>query len=380
MTDEAVGVPDADRETCLDIVERVESAAVVDRGVLLAMLAATLAKGHILIEDVPGTGKTVTARILAVALGLDFSRIQFTPDLLPADVTGSNIYDEHEKEFSFSRGPVFSNIVLADEINRAPPKTQAALLEAMEEGQVSVDGTTYDLPEPFVVIATQNPIEQDGTFRLPEAQRDRFSIKTSFGYPGVDGEMELLDRRADRRTVAPSVDPVVDAERVSDLQESAEVVTVAENVRRYIVELARETRRDDRTEVGVSPRGVQRLFEAARAAAVIGGRTYATPDDVKRLAETTLAHRLVLTTDASVEQVEARQVVRDALETVDVPAVSPDAPEGRPDAESDAPSTGGTEPAAGAGTVAPGEDDSTGQSEPPADSHSAAPGADDADD
>jgi len=329
MTDQLQGrtVEDA-ADTCFDVVERVEEAAVVERGVLLAILAAVVSKGHVLLEDVPGTGKTVTARVFAEALGLDFKRIQFTPDLLPADVTGSNVYDEHAKEFEFSKGPIFANVVLADEINRAPPKTQAALLEAMEEGQVSVDGTTYDLPEPFVVIATQNPIEQEGTFRLPEAQRDRFSVKTSFGYPDVDGEMALLDRRANRRTLSPSVEPVVDRERVVELQDLAEDVRVDEKVRRYIVDVARATRADDRVDVGVSPRGVQRVFEAARAAALIAGRRYVAPDDVKRLAETTMAHRLVLTTEATVEGVQPGDVIRDALDALDVPAVSPDADEG----------------------------------------------------
>ena len=332
MTDESQGSRvESAADTCLDVVERVEEAAVVERGVLLAILAAVVSRGHVLLEDVPGTGKTVTARVFAEALGLEFRRIQFTPDLLPSDVTGSNVYDERAKEFAFAEGPIFANVVLADEINRAPPKTQAALLEAMEEGQVSVDGTTYELPEPFVVVATQNPIEQEGTFRLPEAQRDRFAVKTSFGYPDVDGEMRLLDRRANRRSLSPSVDPVVDRERVLELRELAEEVRVDEKVRRYIVDLARATRADDRTNVGVSPRGVQRVFEAARAAALVAGREYVTPDDVKRLAETTMAHRLVVTTEATVEGVQPRDVVRDALDALDVPAVSPDASESTED-------------------------------------------------
>ena len=318
-------------ETCL-AVERIEGAAVVERTVLHELLSAVLAKGHVLLEDVPGTGKTVTARVLAEALGLAFTRIQFTPDLLPADVTGSNVYNEHEGAFEFSEGPIFANVVLADEINRAPPKTQSALLEAMEEGQVSVDGTTHDLPEPFVVVATQNPIEQEGTFRLPEAQRDRFSVKTALGYPSVDGEMELLDRRAKRRTLAPSVEPAVDAETVLELQDRAEDVTVRTPVRRYIVDIARETRADDRSEVGVSPRGVQRVFEAARASALIAGRDYVVPDDVKRLAVATMAHRIVLSTNATVEGTDAADVVRDALDRVEVPAVSPDAPDDASDA------------------------------------------------
>jgi len=311
---------------CLDIVERVEEAVVVERRVLFETLAAVLARGHVLVEDVPGTGKTVLARVLAESLGLGFNRLQFTPDLLPADVTGSNVYNEHDRAFEFAEGPVFSNVVLADEINRAPPKTQAALLEAMEEGQVSVDGTTRDLPEPFVVLATQNPVEQDGTFRLPEAQRDRFSVKTSLGYPDVDGEMGLLEQRANRRTIAPSVEPAVDPETVRALRDLVEDVRVDTKVRRYIVDLARRTREDDRIRIGVSPRGVQRVFEAVRASAVISGRTYATPDDVKRLATATMAHRVVLTTEAGVEGTEPVDVVQSALSAVDVPAVSPDAP------------------------------------------------------
>ena len=315
-------VEDPDR-TVAAVLERVESAVVVDRATLQELLAAVLAKGHVLIEDVPGTGKTVTARVLAEALGLAFTRIQFTPDLLPSDVTGSTIYDEGTGTFEFAEGPVFANLILADEVNRAPPKTQAALLEAMEERQVSVDGTTHQLPEPFVVVATQNPIEQAGTFRLPEAQRDRFTVKTSFGYPDVDGEMGLLERRANRRRLAPTVDPVVDADAVRSLQALAEDVTVETGLRRYIVDLARTTRDDDRTEVGVSPRGVQRVFEAARARAVLDGRTYVAPDDVKTLAPATMAHRLVLSTDATIEGVRPRSVVERALESVDVPGVSP---------------------------------------------------------
>ena len=320
-------------DVCLDVVERVEVAVVVDRAVLFEALSAVIARGHVLVEDVPGTGKTVLARTLAGVLGLEFGRLQFTPDLLPADVTGSNVYNEHDRVFEFAEGPVFTNILLADEINRAPPKTQAALLEAMEERQVSVDGTTHDLPDPFVVVATQNPAEQDGTFRLPEAQRDRFSVKTSLGYPDVEGEMGLLDRRANRRTIAPSVEAVVDRATLVALQDLAEDVRVDEKVRRYIIDIARETREDGRTEIGVSPRGIQRVFEAVRASAVISGRGYATPDDVKRLAIPTMAHRVVLTTEATVEGVDPYQVVQRALDVVEVPAVSPTAPD--PEATAD---------------------------------------------
>lgn len=218
-------------ETIDAVVDRIEDGAVIDYEVLHSILASVIARGHILLEDVPGTGKTVIARILAESLGLEFKRVQFTPDLLPGDVTGSTIYDEHAGEFQFSEGPVFTNVVLADEINRAPPKTQAALLEAMGERQVSVDGTTHELPRPFIVIATQNPVEQEGTFQLPEAQRDRFSIKTSIGYPDFDDEMELLERRSNRRSLAPSVDPIVEPETVCHLQELAEDVVVDEKIR-----------------------------------------------------------------------------------------------------------------------------------------------------
>ncbi len=343
--DETPSTPTADNaaETIETIVERIEDAAVVDRHVLSGLLSAVLARGHVLLEDVPGTGKTVTARVVAESMGLEFTRIQFTPDLLPADVTGSTIYDEHTGEFEFATGPVFANVVLADEINRAPPKTQAALLEAMEERQVSVDGTTYELPDPFVVIATQNPIEQEGTFRLPEAQRDRFSVKTSLGYPDVDGEMELLDRRANRRSLAPSVEPVVSPETVCTLQRVTEEVRVDPMLRRYIIDLARVTRADQRTATGVSPRGVQRVFEAARAAAVIEGRSYVVPDDIKRLARQTMAHRIVLTTEATVGGVEGGDVVRHALNTVDVPAVSP-ATDGSTTDETETHVPGETEP------------------------------------
>ncbi len=306
------------------VADRIESAAVVDRTVLLPVLAAAVARGHVLLEDVPGTGKTVIARVFAEAFGLEFTRIQFTPDLLPSDVTGSMIYDEHAGEFTFAEGPVFTNVVLADEINRAPPKTQAALLEAMEERQVSVDGTTHDLPRPFLVIATQNPIEQEGTFRLPEAQRDRFSVKTSLGYPDLEGEMELLERRANRQSLAPTVDPAVAPDTLERLQAIGETVDVDPKIRRYIVEIARATREDPRTETGVSPRGVQRVFEAARAAAVIQGRAYVRPGDIKRLARSTMAHRLVLTTDAVVDGVRPTAVIEDALDRIDVPGVSPD--------------------------------------------------------
>jgi MoxR-like ATPase len=308
-------------ERCERVLDAVGSAVIADEEFLETVLTGILARGHVLLEDVPGTGKTLTARSFADALGLSFSRVQFTPDLLPADITGSNVYDEGTGEFEFSPGPVFANVVLADEINRAPPKTQAALLEAMGEGQVTVDGTTHDLPTPFFVLATQNPVEQEGTFGLPEAQRDRFIVKTTMGYPDFDGERELVDRRADRTAKSPSVEPVLQGNDVAKVQRVLETVRVDDKIRDYVVALGRATREDERVAVGVSPRGIQRLFEAARASAVIAGREYVVPDDVKRVAEPTFAHRLVLTDEASVRGADRIKVIADVLDEIDVPAV-----------------------------------------------------------
>jgi MoxR-like ATPase len=303
------------------LLDAVSASVIADREVLETTLLGVVAGGHVLLEDVPGTGKTLTARALATALGLEFSRVQFTPDLLPSDVTGTHVYNERDREFEFREGPVFANVVLADEINRAPPKTQAALLEAMAEEQVTVGGETRALPDPFFVIATQNPVEQEGTFPLPEAQVDRFAVKTALGYPDEDGEVELLRRRADRRTRAPTVETVLDTERVRALRAAPEDVRVDDDVLQYVARLARATREDRRVAVGVSPRGTQRLFELARATAALAGRDYVTPDDVTRVAPATLTHRLVLTPDAQVEDAQKADVVRAALDSVPVPTV-----------------------------------------------------------
>jgi MoxR-like ATPase len=304
-----------------DIVDTVGSAVITDEAFLESVLTGILARGHILLEDVPGTGKTLTAQSFADALDLAFSRIQFTPDLLPSDVTGSNVYNESTGEFDFQSGPIFANIVLADEINRAPPKTQAALLEAMGEKQVTVDGETHQLPKPFFVIATQNPVEQEGTFGLPEAQRDRFIIKTEMGYPEYAGERELLERRAGRNSQSPGVETVIQGGRIRELQHLVEGTTVDESLLDYIVELGRATRSDSRVDVGVSPRGIQRLFEASRAVAVVSGRSYVVPDDIINILPKVFAHRLVLTADAGVRGVEPEEVVTDIREQVAVPAV-----------------------------------------------------------
>ena len=308
-------------ETAEGVVDEIASAVVTDREFLETVLLGFVGRGHVLLEDVPGTGKTLTAHCLADALGLSFSRVQFTPDLLPADVTGTHVYDESEGEFDFSPGPVFANVVLADEINRAPPKTQSALLEAMAERQVTVDGETYALPDPFFVIATQNPVDMEGTFELPEAQVDRFLVKAAMGYPDDDGEVELLRRRRARTDRSPSVEAVLDAERAGALRQAPESVAVDDDVLEYEAAVARATREHPNVEVGVSPRGTQRLFEAARARAAMVGREYVAPGDISRVAEPVLAHRIVLTPEARIDGLPKADVVAAVLDDVPVPTV-----------------------------------------------------------
>ncbi len=319
-SDPALDIDEASAR-CATVLEAVEAAVIADRGFLETVLLGVLARGHVLLEDVPGTGKTLTARTIATALGLSFSRIQFTPDLLPADVTGTHIFNERDREFEFEEGPIFANVVLADEINRAPPKTQSALLEAMEEQQVTVGGETRELPSPFFVIATQNPVEHEGTFALPEAQIDRFAVKATMGYPSYEGEAELLYRRAGRVERSPSIDPVLSVEEVRSLQGVPEDIRVEDDLIEYILDITRATREDPRVAIGVSPRGTQRLFETGRARAVITGRDYVTPDHIKTIARPVLAHRLVLTPDARVEGVEKRDVIANVLEDIPVPTI-----------------------------------------------------------
>ncbi|ACM56005.1 AAA family ATPase [Halorubrum lacusprofundi] len=301
------------------ILDGIASVVVSERSTLKTVLVGLLSDGHILLEDVPGTGKTLTARSFANAVDVSFSRVQFTPDLLPSDVIGSNVFDEKTQSFEFQPGPVFANVVLADEINRAPPKTQAALLEAMEEGQVTVDGETHPLPDPFVVIATQNPVEMEGTFELPAAQKDRFIVKTSLGYPDRAGELELIDRRAGRQASSPSVRTVCSLDTLTQLRRAPESIRVEDGVRQYLVDVARATRTDERVNTGVSPRGIQRFFEVVRTHAALMGRSYATPDDVKAMAPPALSHRIVVTPDARVSGVSTTEIVDDILSEIPMP-------------------------------------------------------------
>ncbi len=308
-------------ESCDDVIRTIREAVVCERQFLETVLVGLLSRGHVLLEDTPGTGKTLTAKSVANALGVSFSRIQFTPDLLPSDITGTHIFNEESRAFEFNEGPLFANVVLADEINRAPPKTQSALLEAMEEGQVSVGSETYELPEPFFLIATQNPIEYEGTFPLPEAQVDRFLVKTSIGYPSFEGERTLLRRRADRHERSPRVKSVLSPELVRELQSVPESVRVDDDVLEYMLRITRGTRSDRRVEVGVSPRGTQRLFEVSRAQAVLEGRDFVTPDTVRSVAPETLAHRLVLTPDARVENADKRAILDEIVSEIAVPTI-----------------------------------------------------------
>jgi MoxR-like ATPase len=312
----------ATRETCSAVLDEIERAVVGKRAVLRDILATVLVGGHVLIEDLPGVGKTLVARSFATVLGLSFKRIQFTPDLLPADLTGSSLYDPARAEFVFRPGPVFTNLLLADEINRTPPRTQAALLEAMAEGQVSADGVTHRLPQPFVVLATDNPVEYEGTYALPEAQLDRFAVRVEIGYLPVDGETEMLRRRVDRAADEVHLRPVTDADELLRMRETVEQVEVHPDVMDYVVRLVDATRRHANVVVGASPRGALTLMQLARAHALLEGRHFTLADDVKACAVQALGHRLSLRPELWVRAVTGAQVVRDLLDEVPVPGVT----------------------------------------------------------
>ncbi|MEV0002390.1 MoxR family ATPase [Micromonospora sp. NPDC050980] len=302
------------------VLDAVGTVVVGKREALELVLSGILAGGHVLLEDLPGLGKTLTARSFAQALGLDFRRLQFTPDLLPADVTGSFLYDQRSGDFSFRAGPLFTNLLLADEINRTPPKTQSALLEAMQEKQVSVEGVTYRLDEPFHVLATANPIEYEGTYPLPEAQLDRFLLRVSFGYPDHDEEWEVLRRRISRRREEAEIEPVVDAGTVRAMQAALEDVVVEDSIGRYIVALTAATREHPSVLVGASPRGSLALLLLSRVRAVLANRDYVVPEDVKAVAAPALAHRVTLRPEMWLRRVDPSFVVGEVLDSTPAPA------------------------------------------------------------
>ena len=302
------------------ILDEVERAVIGKRESLELVLIALLANGHVLLEDVPGLAKTLAARSFAQVAGLDFARVQFTPDLMPSDITGSSVFDQRTGDFEFRPGPAFTHLLLADEINRASPKTQAALLEAMQERQVSIDGTTHVLEPPFLVVATQNPVEYEGTYPLPEAQLDRFLLRVGFGYPSRADEWEVLSRRLDRQRDEVALRPVVDRETLLAMQRTIETVHVEESIGYYMVDLVTATRQHPGVQVGASPRGSLALVMAGRARAVLAGRDFVTPEDVKAVAVAALGHRIVLKPAQWVRGVTGSAVVAEVLAQVPTPS------------------------------------------------------------
>ena len=300
------------------VIENINKVMIGKEDVAVLSLVALLAEGHVLLEDVPGVGKTMLVRTLAKSLDCDFKRIQFTPDLLPSDVTGVSIYNPKEMEFEFRGGPILGNIVLADEINRTSPKTQSALLEGMEEKSVTVDGKTIPLQRPFFVMATQNPIEYEGTYPLPEAQLDRFILKLTMGYPSLKDELEMLERTSKEHPIE-TISPVISKEELVLIQEEVRNVYIEKNVQQYIVNLVRETRNHESIFLGVSPRGSIALMKAAKAYAYVMGRDFVLPDDVKYLAPYVLPHRIILTSEAKYDGMTARQIVERVVKQTFVP-------------------------------------------------------------
>jgi MoxR-like ATPase len=308
-------------QTCQRIIGQVKKVIVGKDPVLEKVMLALLADSHILFEDYPGLAKTLLARSFAMSMGCDFSRIQFTPDLLPADITGTYVYNIKSGDFELRKGPVFTNILLADEINRAPPKTQAALLEAMQERQTTLDGKTHSLQDPFIVMATQNPIEYEGVYPLPEAQLDRFLVRLRLGYPNRTEEVEIMRRRMVRGREDVMLDPVADVETILDMQKAAEGIHVDDDVLGYITDIVQATRTQRQIEVGASPRGSLAIFKLSRARAVFHGRDYVIPDDVKEAAAPALVHRLIMKAESWVKGTNPNQVLDDILKTIPVPKV-----------------------------------------------------------
>jgi MoxR-like ATPase len=316
------------QETGEKVANNVERVIVGKRQEVRLTLVALLCRGHLLIEDVPGTGKTMLAKALARSLGCSFRRIQFTPDLLPSDVTGLSIYNQRTQEFEFRPGPIMAQVVLADEINRATPKTQSSLLECMEEHQATIDGTTYAMPEPFLVIATQNPIEYEGTFALPEAQLDRFMLRIRLGYPSQADEQAILEQQKITHPL-DSLTEVLSVEELRELQQAVREIYVDPSVADYIVRLVNATRTHPDVYLGASPRGSLALYRTGQALAALAGRDYVIPDDIKTLAESCLAHRLIIKTSSSMHDIDPRQVVAELLGNVPVDAARAVGPTGR---------------------------------------------------
>ena len=317
--DDRARVGPRDRLDTLTRIRRAVASVIVgNEDALDQLLIALLCRGHVLVEDVPGVGKTLLARSLASVLGCDFTRIQLTPDVLPSDITGSNVFNQRTAEFEFRPGPIFTQILLADEINRATPRSQSALLEAMEERQVTSDGVTHRLPEPFFLLATQNPIELEGTFPLPEAQLDRFILRVTLGYPSHEEEFEILRRF--EHDIEPGLDPVTDSAQLLELQRQRASIFVDDEVRAYLVAVARETRRDPRLTLGASPRATLALHRASQARALLHDREFVLPDDIKALAVPVLAHRLILDPTARLRGTSTEEILAEILERVAVPA------------------------------------------------------------
>lgn len=315
-------VADVQRRADL-IFEQVERAVLGKRPVLEVVLIGMLADGHVLLEDFPGLAKTLLARSFAQAMSLDFARVQFTPDLMPSDITGSTIFDERSRDFDFRPGPIFANLILADEINRSPPKTQAALLEAMQERQATIEGVTHRLPRPFLVLATQNPIEYEGTYPLPEAQVDRFILRTSVGYPAKEEEEHMLRARLGRVQDEVRLDAVMDRNALLACQAAVETVTVADEMVSYITALVRATRDNPKVQVGSSPRGSLSLLKLARARAALSGRDFVVPEDVQELAVASLAHRLTLRPELWAQRIRPADVIAECVQAVPVPPTLP---------------------------------------------------------
>lgn len=306
---------------CRKLVDEVGNVVVGKKNLLKFVILGILTDGHILFEDYPGLAKTLTAKTFSTAMGCKFTRVQFTPDLLPADITGTYVYSQKTGEFKLLKGPIFTDVLLADEINRAPPKTQAALLEAMQERQTTLEGETYPLDRPFMVLATQNPIEYEGTYPLPEAQIDRFIMKLSVGYPDQNEEQEILNRMEGGEIFDIKINKVVSPAQIIEMQEGIKKVHIDKDLKNYIVKIVQNTRSEPRVEVGISPRGSIALFKLSKAHAAFNGRDYVVPDDVKNVAIPALAHRLILKAEARVRGVKPENVIYDVINKIPVPTV-----------------------------------------------------------